>query len=293
MKKILVLTSLYDECKKKFIAALPKEFSRKVDIKLDFLENFSCLVSKNKLRGFISGIPLSRFNLVYFSGKKAFLTSPKAITMCLESNNIPFSGYTSYAGSKLTSLCKLAKSGINIPDTVFCSTHSISQTNKNLIKKLGFPLIIKDLYTHRMKKIYAIKTKKELQNFLIKHPNKHLLFQKFINIEKEYRILTIDGKAYSAYKIVSRNYKQGKVKDGNSGQEYVFVSLKSLPQKMIIEAGKAGKILSLDIAGVDICINQKGRIYIFEVNRSPEIDPAKNSPEITGLVKYFSKAIFT
>lgn len=293
MKKILILTSRYDVSRKNLIKNLSEHFCGQADVKLDFLENFTGLISKNKLRGFVSGIRLSAFNLVYFSGKKAFLTAPKAIAMCLESDNIPFSGYTSYLGNKLTSLSRLAQNSIDIPDTVFCSTSSINQTDLIFIRKLGFPVIIKDLDSHQMKGIYVVKTEKELQNFLVEHPNEQFLFQKFVNINKEYRILVIGGKAASAHTKVSRSYKVEKVGYNNLNEKYDFVNLSLLPKKLITEAEKAVKILSLDIAGVDICTNKKGRIYVFEVNRSPGIDSGKNSPEILGLVKYFSKAILT
>lgn len=287
MKKILILTSRYDSAKSELIRNLSKHFYGQADIKLDFMENFTSVISKNKLQGFISGIKLSAFNLVYFSGKKAFSTAPKAIAMCLKANKVPFSGYTSYAGNKLTSLTKLAENRINIPETVFCSTKKINKTDIALIKKLGFPIIIKDLNSHQTKGIYAVKSIKELKVFLIKHKNNQFLFQKFINIKNEYRILVVGGIAVSAHTKVTRNYKNEKVGYLKLEEQYVFVDLNSLPKKLITEAERSAKILSLDIAGVDASIDKRGRINVFEVNRDPGIDYETNSPEILGLVNYF------
>lgn len=177
MKKILILTSKHNVIRRKLIQTLSKRFWGQADVKLDFLENFTSVISKNKLQGFISGVNLSAFNLVYFSGKRAFLTAPKAIAMCLESNSIPFFGYTSYMGNKLTSLTKLAKNNINVPDTVFCSISLVNGLNMNLIKRLGFPIIIKDLNSHQTKGIYAVKTKKELRGFMSSHLGNNLCFK--------------------------------------------------------------------------------------------------------------------
>jgi len=293
MKKILILTSRYDKRKKKLIKNISQLFHGQADVKLDFLENFASIISKNKLQGYISGIRLSAFNFVYFSGKKAFLTAPKAIAMCLQSSSIPFLGYTSYTGNKLTSISKLAQDNIAIPDTVFCSASSTNQADLDFIKKLGFPIIIKKLNVHQTKGIYVVKTEEELKKFLVKHPDEQFLFQKFINIYQEYRILVIGGKATSAHTKVLRSYKAKKVGYINPNEEYKFIDLKSLPKRLITEAEKAARALSLDIAGVDVCTNKEGGVYVFEANRDPGIGSEKDSPEILGLVKYFSKALFT
>lgn len=293
MKKVLILTSKYDEARNDLIRNISKHFSGRVDVKLDFLENFTSTISRNKLKGFISGISLSAFNLVYFSGKRAFLTAPKAIAMCLESVGIPFSGYTSYAGNKLTSLTRLAQNGINIPETVFCSANSIDRPYLDFIQKFGFPIIIKNLNGHQTTGIYVVKTKKQLLSFFVRHNDEQFLFQKFIDIRNEYRVLVIGGKAVSAHTKVSRNYSLEKVGYLNLDEQYNFVDLRLLSRKMISQAEKSAKVLSLDIAGVDICIDKKGRIYIIEVNRDPGIDSQENSPEVLGLVNYFSKVLFT
>lgn len=117
------------------------------------------------------------------------------------------------------------------------------------------------------------------------------MFQKFINIKNEYRVLVIGGKAVSAHTKIARDYGAEKVCYFDPTAKYVFVDLQSLPKKIIAEAQKAAKVLSLDIAGVDVCRDGKGIVHVFEVNRDPGIDSRLDSPEILGLVKYFARAI--
>lgn len=291
MKKILILVSKYDSRKDKLTEALSKHFKRKALVNLDFLENFSCFISKNKLQGFVSGIPLSSYNLVYFSGERAFKTMPKAIAACLAQYKIPFSGYTSYTGNKFTSLVKLAQDGVDIIDTVFCSNLLVNQFELDLVKKLGFPIIIKDLFTHQSKAVYIIREEFELLSFLKKHKSGKFLFQKFIDIDHEYRILVLGSKASSAHTKITRNYAKQKVEYLDKNEEYKFVNLTDIPKQLIPKAQKAARSLALDIAGVDITLDKKGSIYVIEVNRAPGMDYEKDSPELASLVKYFSSLL--
>jgi len=60
-----------------------------------------------------------------------------------------------------------------------------------------------------------------------------------------------------------------------------------LPLSLISE--KAGKILGRPYAGIDLRINEKGQIFVLEVNRTPRLrlEPAFLDVYLLQLQKYF------
>ena len=296
MKKVLIVAAYLTENKHKLVELLSKHFDKKVEFSLDSFENFALFINEEeRLEGFFSGINLKSFDFVYIRSKTDYSNIAKTVAICLESNKIPYAdkaiAWASYIGDKLTSQSRLALGKIAVPASFYAQNLN-NQFSISWIKKLTFPLIIKDLKSQRMTGIYIVNNEDELIEFIKKNKDRKLIFQKFIDIQNEYRIFVIEGTAVSAHTKIKRDYTSGKLKYLNPTGEHVFVDLKSLPKKLIKEAEKAANELLLDIAGVDMCIDSYGKIFCLEVNRGPGIDYEDDKPEeIDALVKFFQQKI--
>ena len=294
MKKVLIVAAYLSDNKHKLVDLLSKHFDKKVEFSLDSFENFALFINEEgEMQGSFSGINLKSFNFVYIRSKTGFSNLAKAVAVCLESNKVPYAdkaiANASYIGNKLTSLSRLALGGLSISPSFYAYNPS-NQFSLELIKKLGFPLIIKDLKSQRMTGIFVVKNEKELIDFIEKNKTKKFIFQKAIDIQNEYRIFVIEGKAVSAHTKTKRDYSSEKLGYLNQDEWHEFVELKTLPKKLITEAEKAANELLLDIAGVDMCIDKSGKVFCLEVNRGPGIDYEDDKPEeIDALVKFFQQ----
>lgn len=294
MKKVLIVAAYLSDNKRKLVELLSSHFKKDVEFSLDSFENFSLSINDDgKLYGFFSGVDVKNFDFVYIRSKTGFSNLAKTVAICLEENKVDYAdkaiAKASYIGNKLTSLTRLAMAGISVSPS-FYAYNPNNQFSLSLIKKLGWPLIIKNLSSQRMTGIFVVNNKKELLEFIEKNKERNFIFQKFIDIKNEYRILVIEGKAASAHTKTKRNYTSGQLTYLDQNEWHKFIDIKTLPKNLILEAQKAAKSLLLDIAGVDVCIDKKGKVFCLEVNRGPGIDYEEDKPdEIAALVKFFKQ----
>ncbi len=294
MKKVLIVASYLSDNKLKLVELLSKHFKDKVEFHLDSFKNFTLYIDeKGNLNGFFSGTSLESYDFVYIRSKTGFSNLAKTVAICLESNKIKYAdkaiAKASYIGNKLTSLSRMAMGGVSISPSIYAYNLQ-DKFNLKLIKELGFPLVIKDLKSQRMEGVFVVSNQKELLTFIKNHNKNKFIVQKIIDIENEYRIFVIEGKAVSAHTKAKRNYSSGKLSYMNQHEWHKFIDLKSLPKKIKKEAEKAAKELWLDIAGVDVCIDKNGKVFCLEVNRGPGIDyEANKTDEIDALVKFFQQ----
>jgi len=296
VKKVLIVAAYLSDNKRKLVELLSGHFKNKVEFHLDSFENFALFINEDgKLEGYFSGSNIKSFNFVYIRSKTGFSNLAKTVAICLESNKVSYAdkaiARASYIGNKLTSLSRLALGGVPVSAS-FYAYNLQNQFSLSLIRKLGFPLIVKDLRSQRMEGVYVVASKKELLDFIEKNKTRKFIFQKLIDIKSEYRIFVIEGQAVSAHTKTKRDYTSGKLSYLNLNEWHEFVDLDNLSKKMIKVAEKAANELLLDIAGVDVCIDKNGKIFCLEVNRGPGIDyEAHKTDEIDALVEFFKRKV--
>ena len=169
---------------------------------------------------------------------------------------------------------------------------NIILSKKRIIKALGFPIIAKAILYQRNQNIYILKAEDDFKKIL-KKSNKEFIFQKFIDIEKEYRVLIMGEKIMVLEQKFKRNYKNLKVEYQDLTGPSIFLNLDCTTQKANQVALKSAKLLGLDIAGVDLAIEKDThKNYIIEVNKGPGIEPnAKTSPELKAFSDYLTQKI--
>lgn len=243
----------------------------------------------------VSGVDIKNYNLVYLRTIKArneFLAGVLAVY--LSHHNIPFidSGIIfSQRRDKLTSTVKMALAGLPVIDTYYCDFTKIAENVGKIRSEFNFPLVAKNIHEHYLKGIYVLNKVSDfdkLFNAVDKKKQKRIIFQPYINIKKEYRLVMLGREVASVNVRIARNCDGIKLgyKDENEQEEYIDVNKISSKLKML--AINAVDVFDYQICGVDICIDgDNANAYILEVNRSPGFNyDSKVSPEIEKVSNY-------
>ncbi|MDQ2087013.1 RimK family alpha-L-glutamate ligase [Herbivorax sp. ANBcel31] len=176
----------------------------------------------------------------------------------------------------------LLKSGIKMPQTIIGPKifRSIDYKNEEfidrIIKKLGFPLIVKECFGSFGLQVYMAENKDKLINLLKILDTKPILFQKFINSStgRDIRIHIVGGKMVAAMYRFNENDFRANITNGGKMKKYI-------PDNAQVElAVKVCNNLKLDFAGVDILIGEKNEPILCEVNSNAHF---KNIFDCTGI----------
>lgn len=160
-----------------------------------------------------------------------------------------------------------------------------------LIEKFGYPVVAKELLSHHSKGLFVLRNKEDFQKLASKSFGKsgQFLFQKFIEIEKEYRFLVLGDSVGSIQRMYRDLSGPKSFVDFDRKEEFID------PQEMTDESKKlavaCAKSLNIQVAGVDLLITKKdSKFLVIEVNGNPGFtyDPDL-SPEIPQLARYLGK----
>jgi ribosomal protein S6--L-glutamate ligase len=167
---------------------------------------------------------------------------------------------------KFLTLQALSAVQLPIPDTGFIN--SIEGFHTVLARLGGYPVVLKQAIGRVGEGVFLVKT--EHQARLILHntleTGKGMLVQKFIPPENrlDVRVLVIGGKVAGAMKL--------KPKPGDFRSNF-HLSQKSWAVELSTEweeiALKAADALGLEIAGVDLIVDDKKKVRVIEINYSP------------------------
>lgn len=296
LKKILILVDKKSSNKKKLVRYL--NFHSKNKYKA-FLHPFTDLyfdIKTGKVKIKINKIDITNFDLVFVRRAGKYVRFMGAISKYLDYKKIKFIDPAfreiGMSMDKASSALRLAIKRIVVPQTIFCFKESVLKNRKRIIKTLGFPIISKAILSQRNKNIFILKNEVDFEK-LLKSSNKEFIFQKFIDIEKEYRFLILGEKVCVLEQKFERNYENLKVEYKDLTGPSIFLDLYCATQSANKIALKSANVLGLDIAGVDLAIEKHThKNYIIEVNKGPGIEPnAKTSPELKAFSDYLLSRI--
>lgn len=292
MKKILVL---FDKIGPK-AELLGKELGATTACFTDLLFD----IENNNFQVFVGGIDISTFGLVYIRrADHSHFTLAGSLARCLDKLGIPYFDKSfseiGASGDKLTSYLKLSIAGIPVPHTIFCMGKSVINYEDYIISKIGFPIIAKELVGQHMTGIYSISNKEQFCQLPQKIGERgrvaKYLFQKYIPLENEYRLLVLGDEVKVIHTKVPRDYSLLKLNYSNLNQHEEYLNIESITPDVREIAVNAAKCLNIQIAGVDLAVEEgTGKVFVFEVNRGPGFTYDKSiSPEIDELAKFFKK----
>jgi glutathione synthase/RimK-type ligase-like ATP-grasp enzyme len=299
-KKILILVSKVGPKSEYIVSYLRTKLgTAKIDL-AEFRELFID-VDGMKAEIFLNGPnnKLSDYGFVYFRGvDENSYSFAGSVALYLDRYEIDYADKTYQnmgpSGDKFTSLLKLSFAGLPILHTVFCMRDIIDKSTGNIIARLGLPMIAKEFVSQHGEGIRVIRNKNDFVTLLTEASQKRIkqfLFQKYIEIDKEYRFLVMGEEVRSVQRMYRDTSKFRLAIDMERKEEFLPVGDFSEEMKNI--AVKAAKVLNIQVAGVDLAIEKgTGKIFLFEVNRGPGFTyDTKISPEIPELARFISRKV--
>lgn len=167
---------------------------------------------------------------------------------------------------KMLTHITLANSGIKMPTTISSTLCYRDDGNRDYLKdvekKLGFPMIVKENYGSLGRQVYFVENSAELRDIEDKLIHIPHIFQQFISTSKgvDYRLIVIGHKVVAYMKRENKNSYLSNLATGGTA------SVVKLPQSYLDVAIKASEILDLDYCGVDLLIGPNNEPILSEVN---------------------------
>jgi glutathione synthase/RimK-type ligase-like ATP-grasp enzyme len=225
----------------------------------------------------VKGENIKKYDLVYI--RKAGLENnilANSLGICLKHLGITCydTVFTKYSakGNKLRSLIQLFVSGLSVPKSLYFCKPEIESNYDIISEKLGTPFVAKNIGLQRGKGVFLIHNWQDLRNLpdKVAPGNKSpYIFQKFIPIDHEYRLLVLDNKVGVWEEKVSINEEEFR-NNVALGAKEVFLDVVNLPKQMHDISVSAAQALGIEVAGVDIITEKEtDKIYVLEVNRGP------------------------
>ena len=297
-KKLLILVDKIGPTVKKLAECVGSEFNSDSQPVLAEFSDLFFEIKDGNCNVSVGGVDLREFGLVYFRRVgHEFLSTTGTLALCLDKLGIEYidSKFKDIgpSGDKFTALTKMMLAGISVPQTVYCWRTHISDYAAEILERLGSPVIAKDYGAQRNSQIFILKEKNDFEKIKLERTKARegqFLFQKFIELEKEYRLLVLGDRVVVVHTKATRDYRNFRVVDNTPSDNYVFIDPQKISPELKEIAVAAAQVLGVEVAGVDACIEKgTGKNYILEVNRGPGFlhDPAK-SPELSELAKFLA-----
>ncbi len=294
------MVSKRDDKKLKLFEYLNKYFKGEAEIVLGIFADLTFSVRQGEITVEIESRDIKDFDLVYFRNTLNSQSMAATLSIYLEYAGIKFFDRSflngSFTGDKFTSLMRLASNEVPIVPSFLCWKGSIERNKEKIVELFGYPIVAKEVTTQRMLSIYLIKSLDDFKNLpekTVKNGTAKYLFQKFISIDKEFRILVLGDTVGVVHTKTVRDNSSFKLgyNDLNEYPEY----LKNDAVSNVIKDGAvlAAKSLNIQIAGVDVCREKDtGKIYVIEVNRGPGFEyDTKISSELNEVAKFLQNKL--
>ncbi len=149
--------------------------------------------------------------------------------------------------------------GIPTPVTYYAQTISELQS---LLP--GFPVIQKKRISSRSLGNYVVRSAEELQKNLSDETVKDVIFQEYLDLAADYRILFFKGTVLGT---VGRNIR---VNEEQKVRVKVADQITDVKPEILETAKRAAAAFSADFAGIDVITDTSGNWYLVEVNLSPQ-----------------------
>jgi ribosomal protein S6--L-glutamate ligase len=170
------------------------------------------------------------------------------------------------AKNQFMTLMALTEAGVNVPDTVF--VNSTQGFHDALVHLGGFPVVIKQTSNRQGTGVVLLENERSAHSVIHDHLDKRtgLLVQRFIHPKgrQDIRALVVGGKIAGAIELwpIEGDFRANIHLGGKSRPKDLSNGLENI-------AIKATEAIGLDIAGVDLILDQDGKINVIEVNYSP------------------------
>jgi ribosomal protein S6--L-glutamate ligase len=171
---------------------------------------------------------------------------------------------------KMFQFSKLERCGIEVPRTVQTNRSAVW---KALVAEMKFPIVVKPVKGSRGQGVQKMATRKAALEFFRDNPRGYLA-QEFFELDGDFRLFVVKGKVLGGIKrhIIPGDFRTNCSLGSRAEKVRVTKEMRTLAQR-------AAKAVDYEVAGVDI-IEHKGRLYVLEVNPSPQWEGFKR---VTGI----------
>jgi len=293
MKKLLILTGKVNKKRKRLCQYLNQSLSGRAKVTLGSFSDLIFEVDGKEIKVKLGSRKITDFDLVCFRGVGDFLTLAGNLAICLDHFKIEYIDTTFSQigpfGSKMTALLRLSLAGLPVIPSFYCQRDKIKNQINYLVAKFGFPMVAKELSQQLGRGVFLLKKRKDFDFLKKVDPKDEFMFQKFYPNEEEYRLLVLGNKVTVWERKIRTDPKEFR-SNVILGAREEFLDINQLPKEMEQIAVKAAKVLSYEVAGVDILIDSRTKKrWLLEANRGPaftyELDV---SPELPALASFFA-----
>ncbi len=170
------------------------------------------------------------------------------------------------ARNQFLTLQALAAADLPVLNTIFIN--HLEGVQPAVEKLGGYPLITKTVAGHQGKGVFLIRSDEEAESVVRSSLDraKGMLIQQFVQPKgrRDVRVFIIDGEVAGAMQLIPG---EGDFRSNFSlNQQACEINL---TDKMAYSALKAARTLGLEIAGVDLLIDDQDKTIVLEVNYSP------------------------
>lgn len=184
--------------------------------------------------------------------------------------------------NKAKTYIALSKNNIRTPKTVTApkTFEGVGYTNvdfvKNATEKLGFPVVIKEVYGSFGQQVYLAETLNDALDIVGKLGCKEFVIQEFIRESKgkDIRINVVGGRVVASMLRENKNDFRSNITNGGTAFSYTPT------EKECEIAVLSCRAANLDFAGVDVLFGKDGEPYICEINSNPHF---KSTLDVTGI----------
>src|SRR4030043_581586 len=298
-KKILILVGKITEKNDKLARLISGFIDPGIEIKMDVFSNLSFDLEQGSVTVKVSGINIKNFDLVYIRSVDAglsFLAGVLALSLDhLHIKYLDKKFINSRATTdKLTSLLILGLNDFPIIPTFFCSKEKLMENVDYIVEKFGYPVVAKELISHHSKGLFVLREEGDFQKLIENVDLKksgQFLFQKYIPLTEEYRLLVLG----SSVRSVQKMYRDlsGSKSNIDYDRKEEFIDVNQIPQKKRELEVLSAKALNLQVAGVDLLTAKKDlQTFVIEVNGTPGFTYGTDlSPEILELSRYLEEEV--
>jgi ribosomal protein S6--L-glutamate ligase len=171
------------------------------------------------------------------------------------------------AHNKFLTLQKLAENKLPVPDTYMTGSRDSA---KEIISKQKLPMILKLLSGFGGQGVIFIESK-EAANTVIETMNtlkQEILIEEYVpNPGEDIRGIVAGEEVIASYKrIAARGEKKANIYAGGRAESY------KLTEEMNEVVLKCAKVMNIKIGAVDMIVNNKGKVFVTEVNINPGIE---------------------
>jgi len=236
--------------------------SRQVQYRLDR--------ESNKIHIEYNGFDLTKLSMLYtFGYRNETLILIKSLQLCGCVFSDPYCTVSRECLHKMIDSFNLFENQTGTTSHILTS-YKMSKKTLSHLSEYDYPLINKPVRGNKGRGIVKLNNYEEAISFSEKHFKRSstaLVFEKFMNYSREFRVYLIDGKITGFYEKVTA--KGSILANIHQGAKAIAVDDKT--QVMLTEYIESLQLTThkLGIYGIDIALTESNTIHIIEINRTP------------------------